>query len=64
MKRLSRKQVQEWLNQFDLELTVYENLGNRKNYWYTYSAVNKNTRQRVIKECKDLREVMREVSKI
>ena len=42
MTRTSRKQVDEICKLFGYRLVKHQMLGDRKNYWYLYSIVDKN----------------------
>lgn len=42
MKRTSRKQVEEVCGLFGFRLVKHQMLGDRKDYWYLYSIVDKN----------------------
>lgn len=45
MKRTSRKQVEEICKLFGFRLVKYQMLGDRKDYWYLYSVVDKNCKR-------------------
>lgn len=54
-KRISRKVIQDFCDRKGLNFIIHQNLGNRKNYWYTYS-VSENGK-RVFNEEKSLRQL-------
>lgn len=41
MKRISRKRVEDICKLFGYSLIKHQMLGNRQNYWYLYSVVDK-----------------------
>lgn len=45
MKRTSRKQVEEICKLFDFRLVKHQMLGDRKDYWYLYSVVDKDCKR-------------------
>ena len=45
MKRTSRKQVEEICKLFGFRLVKHQMLGDRKDYWYLYSVVDKNCKR-------------------
>ena len=45
MKRTSRKQVEEICKLFGFRLIKHQMLGDRKDYWYLYSVVDKDCKR-------------------